>query len=177
MWCVKFVRLNFFFLKTIWECCCSKHQDSPACIKEKEKEKIKEKIKNKKINLSLKLGQIMFRRLTHLQKNCMMVHFSFQYRWNITQNLFLSSFPLVHNSTYWCIWAGAPARKVGWCDPGFIHASFLNELWPNAVYVVSLFLHMMLNLGVNSEKLRFWSNFYAEEQNLHCYAFIGTYKS
>ena len=129
----------FFFLKTIWECCCSKHQDSPACIKEK-----------KKKNLSLELGQIMFRRLTHLQKNCMMVHFSFQYCWNITQNLFLGSFPLVHNSSYCCIWADAPARTVGWRDPGFIHTSFLKELWPNAVYVVSLFLHMILILGVNS---------------------------
>ena len=112
--------------------------------------------------------------LTHLKNNCLMVHFAFQYRSNITQNLFLSSFPLVHNSTYWCIWAGAPARTLGWRDPGFIHTSFLKQLWPNAVYVVAFFLHMMLNLGVNFEKLRFWSNFYAEEQHLHCYAFIGT---
>ena len=128
----------FFSLKTIWECCHSKHQDSPACIR------------GGGGNLSPELGQIMFRRLTHLQKNCMMVHFSFQYCWNITQNLFLGSFPLVHNSSYCCIWADAPARTVGWRDPGFIHTSFLKELWPNAVYVVSLFLHMILILGVNS---------------------------
>uniref|UniRef100_A0A7N2LA77 Purple acid phosphatase n=1 Tax=Quercus lobata TaxID=97700 RepID=A0A7N2LA77_QUELO len=42
----------------------------------------------------------------------------------------------------------APARTVGWQDPGFIHMSFLNELWPNAVYVVSLFLHMILILDI-----------------------------
>ena len=101
----------------------------------------------------------MFRRLTHLHKNCMMVHFSFQYCWNITQNRFLGSFPLVHNSSYCCIWADAPARTVGWRDPGFIHTSFLKELWPNAVYVVSLFLHMILILGVNSSKLGFGPSF------------------
>lgn len=32
---------------------------------------------------------------------------------------------------------GAPARTVGWRDPGFIHTSFLKELWPNSVYVLS----------------------------------------
>ncbi|RHN43968.1 putative phosphodiesterase I [Medicago truncatula] len=26
---------------------------------------------------------------------------------------------------------GQPARTVGWRDPGFIHTSFLKELWPN----------------------------------------------
>ncbi|CAM6083490.1 unnamed protein product [Calypogeia fissa] len=29
---------------------------------------------------------------------------------------------------------GAPARTVGWRDPGYIHTSFLKELWPNAKY-------------------------------------------
>ncbi|KMS95047.1 hypothetical protein BVRB_012980 [Beta vulgaris subsp. vulgaris] len=28
----------------------------------------------------------------------------------------------------------APARTVGWRDPGFIHTSFLKDLWPNTVY-------------------------------------------
>lgn len=31
--------------------------------------------------------------------------------------------------------SGAPARTVGWRDPGFIHTSFLKELWPNTRYV------------------------------------------
>nr|XP_025886271.1 probable inactive purple acid phosphatase 27 [Solanum lycopersicum] len=26
---------------------------------------------------------------------------------------------------------GSPARAMGWSDPGFIHTSFLKELWPN----------------------------------------------
>ncbi|KAM4107650.1 hypothetical protein ACB094_04G161900 [Castanea mollissima] len=29
---------------------------------------------------------------------------------------------------------GSPARTVGWRDPGFIHTSFLKNLWPNSVY-------------------------------------------
>jgi hypothetical protein len=26
---------------------------------------------------------------------------------------------------------GEPARTVGWRDPGFIHTTFLRDLWPN----------------------------------------------
>ncbi|XP_052198575.1 probable inactive purple acid phosphatase 1 [Diospyros lotus] len=33
---------------------------------------------------------------------------------------------------------GAPARTVGWRDPGFIHTSFMKELWPNSVYTYKL---------------------------------------
>ncbi|CAI0463130.1 unnamed protein product, partial [Linum tenue] len=33
---------------------------------------------------------------------------------------------------------GPPARTVGWRDPGFIHTSFLKELWPNTVYTYKL---------------------------------------
>lgn len=29
---------------------------------------------------------------------------------------------------------GAPVR-TGWRDPGYIHTSFMKELWPNAMYV------------------------------------------
>lgn len=29
---------------------------------------------------------------------------------------------------------GSPAHTVGWRDPGFIHTSFLKDLWPNARY-------------------------------------------
>ncbi|KAK9278222.1 hypothetical protein L1049_027784 [Liquidambar formosana] len=29
---------------------------------------------------------------------------------------------------------GSPARTVGWRDPGFIHTSFLKNLWPNSMY-------------------------------------------
>ncbi|KAK1295222.1 putative inactive purple acid phosphatase 27 [Acorus calamus] len=33
---------------------------------------------------------------------------------------------------------GPPARTVGWRDPGFIHTSFLKDLWPNSEYTYKL---------------------------------------
>lgn len=33
---------------------------------------------------------------------------------------------------------GAPARTVGWRDPGFIHTSFLKDLWPNRMYTYKM---------------------------------------
>ncbi|KAG9143448.1 hypothetical protein Leryth_025138, partial [Lithospermum erythrorhizon] len=39
---------------------------------------------------------------------------------------------------------GAPARTVGWRDPGFIHTSFLKELWPNTEYTYKLG-HLLAN--------------------------------
>nr|XP_019070186.1 nucleotide pyrophosphatase/phosphodiesterase-like isoform X2 [Solanum lycopersicum] len=33
---------------------------------------------------------------------------------------------------------GSPARTVGWRDPGFIHTSFLKDLWPNVEYTYKL---------------------------------------
>ncbi|KAK7350703.1 hypothetical protein VNO77_09587 [Canavalia gladiata] len=41
---------------------------------------------------------------------------------------------------------GEPARTVGWRDPGFIHTSFLKELWPNMRYTYRLG-HMLLSDG------------------------------
>lgn len=71
----------------------------------------------------------------------MMIHFSFQYYYLIIiQNLFLSYLLLVDNSPHQHMYTGAPARTVGWRDPGFIHTSFLKELWPNRVYGVFFIL-------------------------------------
>ncbi|KAJ6843278.1 putative inactive purple acid phosphatase 27 isoform X1 [Iris pallida] len=33
---------------------------------------------------------------------------------------------------------GAPARTVGWRDPGYIHTSFLKDLWPNLMYTYKI---------------------------------------
>lgn len=33
---------------------------------------------------------------------------------------------------------GSPARTVGWRDPGFIHTSFLKDLWPNTEYTYKI---------------------------------------
>lgn len=39
---------------------------------------------------------------------------------------------------------GAPARTVGWRDPGNIHTAFLKELWPNRMYIYRVG-HMFYN--------------------------------
>lgn len=39
---------------------------------------------------------------------------------------------------------GSPARSVGWRDPGFIHTSFLKDLWPNFQYTYKMG-HLLLN--------------------------------
>ncbi|GFP84410.1 probable inactive purple acid phosphatase 27 [Phtheirospermum japonicum] len=33
---------------------------------------------------------------------------------------------------------GSPACTVGWRDPGFIHTSFLKDLWPNTIYTYKM---------------------------------------
>ncbi|MBA0862647.1 hypothetical protein Goshw_011120 [Gossypium schwendimanii] len=37
---------------------------------------------------------------------------------------------------------GAPARTIGWRDPGYIHTGFLKELWPNRVYSLRLLMFL-----------------------------------
>ena len=39
--------------------------------------------------------------------------------------------PSIYNSN-----AGAPARTVGWRHPGYIHTSYLKDLWPDSMYVI-----------------------------------------
>ncbi|KAJ4961969.1 hypothetical protein NE237_021879 [Protea cynaroides] len=39
---------------------------------------------------------------------------------------------------------GPPATTVGWRDPGFIHTTFMKELWPNAMYTYKLG-HKLIN--------------------------------
>ncbi|XP_021759420.1 nucleotide pyrophosphatase/phosphodiesterase-like [Chenopodium quinoa] len=53
---------------------------------------------------------------------------------------------------------GSPARTVGWRDPGFIHTSFLKDLWPNTVYTYRMG-HLILSDGsyVWSKKYQFKS--------------------
>ncbi|KAM7274830.1 hypothetical protein ACFE04_016696 [Oxalis oulophora] len=48
---------------------------------------------------------------------------------------------------------GAPARTVGWRDPGFIHTSFLKDLWPNYMY-----FYRMGHLLSNGSYI--WSKYY-----------------
>ncbi|KAK8306549.1 hypothetical protein V6Z11_D03G134900 [Gossypium hirsutum] len=42
---------------------------------------------------------------------------------------------------------GSPASTVGWRDPGFIHTSFLKDLWPNFIYMYRIG-HLLYNGSV-----------------------------
>lgn len=61
--------------------------------------------------------------------------------WNMSMNLINTISPMALCRIAWDLNVlsptGAPARTVGWRDPGFIHTSFLKDLWPNAVYGIS----------------------------------------
>lgn len=50
---------------------------------------------------------------------------------------------------------GPPARTVGWRDPGFIHTSFLHDLWPNTMYA-SHFSHNNSKNKETMEKIYFY---------------------
>ncbi|KAL1327632.1 hypothetical protein HN51_037640 [Arachis hypogaea] len=52
---------------------------------------------------------------------------------------------------------GAPARTVGWRDPGFIHTGFLKELWPNKVYIYKLGHKLFNGTIIWSEQYQFKS--------------------
>lgn len=74
---------------------------------------------------------------------CLILFFCGQY---LSENFLVLLF-CSENSSYGplCvfIYAGAPASTVGWRDPGFIHTSFLKELWPNTKYVVSSIAYVL----------------------------------
>ncbi|KAF8021212.1 hypothetical protein BT93_G1598 [Corymbia citriodora subsp. variegata] len=68
---------------------------------------------------------------------------------------------------------GAPARTVGWRDPGFIHTSFLKELWPNSVYDYRLG-HKLLNSSyIWSQKYRFRASPYPGQNSLQRVVIFG----
>ncbi|KAL2516642.1 putative inactive purple acid phosphatase 27 [Abeliophyllum distichum] len=61
---------------------------------------------------------------------------------------------------------GSPARTVGWRDPGFIHTSFLKDLWPNSVYTYMMG-HLLSNGSyIWSKKYSFRSSPYPGQNSL-----------
>ncbi|KAJ8568097.1 hypothetical protein K7X08_020819 [Anisodus acutangulus] len=68
---------------------------------------------------------------------------------------------------------GTPARTVGWRDPGFIHTSFLKDLWPNMVYTYKL--GHMLNNGsiVWSKQFSFKSPPFPGQESLQRIVIFG----
>ncbi|XP_071686481.1 probable inactive purple acid phosphatase 1 [Rutidosis leptorrhynchoides] len=53
---------------------------------------------------------------------------------------------------------GAPARTVGWRDPGFIHTSLLKDLWPNQMYTYKLWHKFQNDTIIWSETYQFKSS-------------------
>lgn len=69
---------------------------------------------------------------------------------------------------------GAPARTVGWRDPGYIHTSFLNDLWPSSTYTYKVG-HRLLSNGalVWSEEYRFKSSPFPGQDSLQHIVIFG----
>ncbi|XP_019250303.1 PREDICTED: probable inactive purple acid phosphatase 1 isoform X1 [Nicotiana attenuata] len=68
---------------------------------------------------------------------------------------------------------GAPARTVGWRDPGFIHTSFLKELWPNSVYTYKLGHKLFNGTYIWSQMYKFKSSPYPGQNSLQRVVIFG----
>ncbi|XP_061985559.1 probable inactive purple acid phosphatase 1 isoform X2 [Populus nigra] len=68
---------------------------------------------------------------------------------------------------------GAPARTVGWRDPGFIHTSFLKELWPNAVYTYKLGHKLFNGTYVWSQEYQFRASPYPGQSSVQRVVIFG----
>ncbi|XP_027100102.1 probable inactive purple acid phosphatase 1 [Coffea arabica] len=68
---------------------------------------------------------------------------------------------------------GAPARTVGWRDPGFIHTSFLKELWPNLVYTYKLGHRMFNGTYIWSQMYQFRASPYPGQSSLQRVVIFG----
>ncbi|KAK4773314.1 hypothetical protein SAY87_028333 [Trapa incisa] len=68
---------------------------------------------------------------------------------------------------------GSPARTVGWKDPGFIHTSFLKDLWPNSQYTYQMG-HLLSNgTYVWSKSYSFKSSPYPGQDSLQRVIIFG----
>ncbi|WCJ36257.1 purple acid phosphatase 27 [Euphorbia peplus] len=69
---------------------------------------------------------------------------------------------------------GSPARTVGWRDPGFIHTSFLKDLWPNTKYTYRMG-HRLLKNGtyIWSKQYSFKSSPYPGQDSLQRVIIFG----
>ncbi|XP_031273796.1 probable inactive purple acid phosphatase 1 isoform X2 [Pistacia vera] len=68
---------------------------------------------------------------------------------------------------------GAPARTVGWRDPGYIHTSFLKELWPNAVYTYKLGHKLFNGTYIWSPEYNFRASPYPGQNSLQRVVIFG----
>ncbi|PWA52691.1 purple acid phosphatase [Artemisia annua] len=68
---------------------------------------------------------------------------------------------------------GAPARTVGWRDPGFIHTGFLQGLWPNSVYTYKLGHKLSNSTIIWSQIRQFKSSPYPGQDSLQRVIIFG----
>lgn len=68
---------------------------------------------------------------------------------------------------------GAPARSVGWRDPGFIHTSFLKDLWPNSLYRYKLGHRLLNGTYVWSQTYQFRASPYPGQDSLQRVVIFG----
>ncbi|XP_024018238.1 probable inactive purple acid phosphatase 1 [Morus notabilis] len=68
---------------------------------------------------------------------------------------------------------GAPASTLGWRDPGFIHTSFLKELWPNTKYVYKLGHKLSDGSYIWSQEYHFRSSPYPGQNSLQRIVVFG----
>lgn len=68
---------------------------------------------------------------------------------------------------------GSPARTVGWRDPGFIHTSFLKDLWPNSLYTYKLGHRLFNGSYVWSETYHFRASPYPGQDSLQRVVIFG----
>ncbi|WOK99673.1 putative inactive purple acid phosphatase 27 isoform X2 [Canna indica] len=68
---------------------------------------------------------------------------------------------------------GSPARTVGWRDPGFIHTSFLKDLWPNLMYTYKLGHRLFNGSYVWSQPYTFRASPYPGQNSLQRVVIFG----
>ncbi|KAL5543906.1 hypothetical protein UlMin_007690 [Ulmus minor] len=68
---------------------------------------------------------------------------------------------------------GAPARTVGWRDPGFTHTSFLKDLWPNTKYTYRMGHYLNNGSFIWSKIYTFNSNPYPGQDSLQRVIILG----
>ncbi|CAH1431476.1 unnamed protein product [Lactuca virosa] len=68
---------------------------------------------------------------------------------------------------------GPPARTVGWRDPGYIHTSFLKELWPNMMYTYKLGHKLLNDTIIWSKMYEFKSSPYPGQDSLQRVIIFG----
>ncbi|KAJ8514021.1 hypothetical protein OPV22_004455 [Ensete ventricosum] len=67
----------------------------------------------------------------------------------------------------------SPARTVGWRDPGFIHTSFLKDLWPNLLYTYKLGHRLYNGSYIWSQSYTFRASPYPGQDSLQRVVIFG----